>query len=133
MSKIKINQTKTVDVDGWGNCVAACVATILGLRLEDIPEEDQKNFRYGIYDFVERLGYCIQYAETIEGIPDSVELFIAIGNGGRVYANGKPIKHAVVFDKNGLYHDPHASKQGIESAERFEYFVKLIGSSGRKG
>jgi len=122
---MKTDQTKTVDLDGWGNCVTACVATILNIHLHDIPEEVQKDrFRHADYSFVEGLGYSVGFVEDIKDVPESVELFIAIGNGGRFYDNGKPIKHAVVWSRDGMYHDPHISKSGIESAERFEYFER---------
>jgi len=122
----KVDMTKYVEVDGWGNCVSACLCTILGMNITDIPEETQKAIRYqpSLEKYLGELGYSVKTTKDLSAIPEDVEFLLVTGTSNRNYDTGKPIQHLVVYDRNGsMFHDPHKSRYGIDEILEYQYLI----------
>jgi hypothetical protein len=138
----KINQTRTTFPIGDsrpGNCFQACIASILGIELEEVPdiiefwkphcETKQMWDRYivKIHSFLKERN--LRYVELIEGAlfkcsNSNFENFPIIISG---VSNGNPnFEHSVIghieivkIDNNGVYynvivdHDPNPNKNGL--------------------
>lgn len=114
------------------NCFRACVASILELDIEAIPEccdgaEDKWNFekfqkwlkRYGLQAIEITLSSVPSIAKTLIKVP-----CIITGKSPR----NQDIQHAVVasaIDENGftLLHDPHEDNLFIKDGELFVTFL----------
>lgn len=95
-----------------GNCMSACLATILQIPLETIDFNTNKGWIDGLNEKLKPFGlFYIEndWNQRLSSIPDN-QLFIAIGKTDR-----GPLLHAVVYrgKKNGKeiefyrFHDPH--------------------------
>ena len=140
-----VHQTKFgndfYDIDTVGNCYPACIASILNLDLEDVPEiygkdrvsEDKDspdNWMAGV-DWLNKRGYSIVCFEW----PVPSQLMRAF-NGSYVILSGKSPRfkttnHAVVglITEHGfeIVHDPHPEGTGIDGKPDFiEVITKII-------
>lgn len=98
-----IRQTKFGDPDG--NCLEACIATITGLELDEIPHFlDEWYLEYETW--LHALGWRMAWWNAGAG-GDPPGLAIANGPSFR----GLP--HSVVYLDGLLYHDPHPSDAGL--------------------
>lgn len=110
-----VDQTYDMEL---GNCLQACVATILDLKIDDVP-----NFMktHGPRWFVElrawldKRGKYAVYVSTLNSLVSHVyphELhWIGVGDGPR------GVRHAVVCLHNQVVHDPHPSREGLAEIE----------------
>ena len=121
----KVAMTKYVEVDGWGNCVSACICTLLSMDIDDIPEEIQKKIRFqpALIKYLAELGYEHRYAMTLNEIPEDIGLFLVTGTSNRKYVDGRPVLHLTVYSREGLYHDPHPSGRGLDKVKYYEYLL----------
>ena len=98
-----IRQTKFGDPEG--NCLEACIATITGIDLAEIP-----HYMEGWFDaysaWLRARGWCVAWWEVGAG---SVPPGLAIANGPAVRGLG----HSVVTCDGVLAHDPHPSGVGV--------------------
>lgn len=98
-----IRQTKFGDPDG--NCLEACIATITGLELDEIPH------------FLEE--WYLEYEKWLRGRGWLIAWWNAGAGGdppGLAIANGpsfRGLPHSVVYLDGLLYHDPHPSDAGL--------------------
>lgn len=128
-----------------GNCFPACIATVLGLSLAEVPHfyRDFDNIdaaNTAIANFLGARGYHMAYypAEVVQGgMRDGwfyagtlEERVVAIVTGQSPRFD---CKHAVVgyldpSAPNGwvLLHDPHPSQEGITTTEGFEIISKTV-------
>jgi len=109
-----------------GNCLQACVASLLDLPLEQVPhfvsfsDDEWVNI---FLDFIYAKGYiCEGYAPFSEINNESLksgvdDFFIVTGQSPR------GIKHAVIYKKDQMFHDPHISNSGLIKLEGF-YLIK---------
>lgn len=108
---------QTIFGDKKGNCFAACIASILELALEDVPN------------------FCVEYPETwydelntwlrARGLfamgfnaPDAA-FFRNHMRGAWCIVSGpgpRGCLHSTVWRDGEMQHDPHPSREGIESA-----------------
>lgn len=95
-----VDQRFLVERDGRGDCVRACVASILDADPDDIPD-----FSLFGWNWMHALAsFC---AVTLV-VPHEVEgYWIATGMSPR------GLRHAVVYRGMGLAHDPHPSRAGL--------------------
>jgi len=121
-----IDQTEFGDE---GNCVQAAIASILGLRLEEVPNfiklhpgdstESVCEFWDAVEDFLEDRGWWfkpIPMGEK-EGRPDVPYL-----------ATGKTVRgfnHMVVMKGHDMIHDPHPDRDGLIKADHGWLLVPL--------
>ncbi len=104
---IAVVQTKFGDPDG--NCLEACIATITGIDLVEIPHFLDDWFE--AYSAWLRLrGWCAAWWDSGAGsVPPGVA--IAAGPGPR------GLRHSVVVRDGNAVHDPHPSGDGLVGVE----------------
>lgn len=98
--KLKLNPTmqkQTLFGEGNGNCFAACVASLLGVDLSDVPnlnhQDLDKDGSYWIWrwnKWLGKLGYgitCLPY-HTGEGCDDNEPYYIDLATGQYVIVTG---------------------------------------------
>lgn len=116
-----------------GDCWRACLASILECEIDDFPYESglDTNYAWSIYhNLVCRvleqkgwhwMGYEIHNIDL--GLLDSKD------TDGHIIAVGKSprgeFSHAIVW-KNGIAHDPHPDKTGINNITYFEVLTKTL-------
>ena len=125
-----------------GNCMMACVASILEVSLEDLPDlfdeccewwEEKKRWKHGdwwgkLREGARAFGWDIVYVSTedFQGIPAGY--CMAGGDSPRsevTYENGKNAGHVVVYLDGGMAHDPHPSGDGLDGpVEEWYIFLK---------
>lgn len=118
-----VKQDKLYSDDGIanGNCLAACYASLLEMPLWMVPPFDQM---FGRGDWNDRidlwlvtLGY--ERAWTDNGNSDDLpEFYIAAGKSPR------GVRHAVIYSKGFLVHDPHWSNEGVIKPDSFYYLIE---------
>ncbi len=98
-----------------GNCFQACVASILELPLEAVPNFNE-------YEHMWFPEFC-EWAQlrglnpVICDVRDKDEWPSLCGKAGYYIASGpgpRGIFHAVVYNGPEMVHDPHPSREGIE-------------------
>ena len=104
---IPVDQTKLHDPPVMGNCMNAALASILEIKIEDIPcFEDMDKYEWfpALSEWLEKLGfYLIRFNYTI---------FFR----GYFIVNGispRGTLHSVVYKDDQMVHDPHPSRGGI--------------------
>lgn len=120
-------QHQTIFGDGKGNCFATCIACILDLPVEDVPNfcgdywsDDGEWFRqtnkwlaqHGLR-YIE-LGFG-DWVFNYHGVPD-VDVIVS-GPGPR------GCDHAVIWRDGKLAHDPHPSGAGLVEPKYVGFFV----------
>ena len=104
-----VDQTKFGKPDG--NCLSACIATVLGCPLESIPDFGDEPGWYSKFEsFIRSQGYELVHLDNSGAWafkPDGYH----IGNG----ISPRGLMHSCVFEDGKIYWDPHPSRQGIES------------------
>lgn len=99
------------DVDG--DCLRACLATLLQLPFYQVPHFAEKPWD-GWYerfeDWVQQQGYQMQYVkpEELASVPGFVLVFGRAGKGGQ---------HACIYSSGRLFHDPHSTRLGLDTKE----------------
>ena len=96
-----------------GNCTEAAVATLLGLRLDQVPKfadagPDVSDFWDAFENFLTAQGFYLMRCEG-NFVPDC--LYLASGPSSR------GCQHMVVMRGGKLYHDPHPSREGITAVD----------------
>ena len=97
--------------ESQGNCFAACVATVLGLRLEDVPAFEHPIVQVrDLSRWLADKGLALVCARAGSGYMGEC-LHMRLGSGPR----GR--RHAVVYYGGSLVHDPHPSRAGLLEGE----------------
>jgi hypothetical protein len=94
-----------------GNCQSACIAMLLGLSLNEVPNfNDHADFSGAMQDFLRRRGY------TILTFPISAVELRAFQKGFAIVGGMSPRghNHAVLYKDGELWHDPHPERGGVE-------------------
>lgn len=106
-----------------GNCVAACIATLLELPLSEVPHfiefgitwgdsEDVKSVSAGNAWWAMMLGFLAGKGLWVEQLPDvdsglPRERLLVAGMSPR------GVMHQVIYRDGVLWHDPHPSRGGV--------------------
>jgi len=126
-----IFQTKFTSLDGKirGNCMRACLASMLEIDIDSIPAiEDMSNEEW-FGEFCKWLDSVGLEYEGMKNNPTSFDLDNYEGIDGYMMVGGKSPRqhvkagHGVVFNKSEFVHDPHPSNEGILSID-YVYFIK---------
>lgn len=123
-SPTRVDQTILAgDPKRKGNCVAACVASILGLPLDRVPHfiefgihfgdsEDVKEVSHGSNWWAMMLGFLagrglwvVELDKVTDADPDEFVLVAGMSPRG--------VMHQVVYREGRLWHDPHPSRTGV--------------------
>lgn len=115
-----------------GNCLTACVASLLEMNIEDVPywagmpdHEWGENFWNFIDNHAIRCGWGAYYVGEKMKLPEDSEeefwnkvkkicsgidgYYIVCGTSPRGFTAG----HAVIYKDGKLAHDPHPSRDGV--------------------
>lgn len=122
MIPVKQDRLYAEDGIGNGNCLAACLASLLELPLWMIPPFDQmfgrSDWRARVDEYLGRV-HGMQLIQTdgheLAALP---EFYIACGMSAR------EVMHAVVYSHGELVHDPHWSNGGIVAVEYTRHLVR---------
>ncbi len=118
-----------------GNCVAACVASLLELPLADVPNICAASSGPP-EQWLERLNAWLRRYGLVAVLLDTADFFDWSWFGGAwCIVSGKSergLLHATVWRDGQLVHDPHPSKSGICAPESIVIFVALDPASERK-
>lgn len=127
---------QTLFGDGKGNCFAACVASVLEVPLERLP-----NFCVEYCDpwFARFESWCTAHGVALlsfnfVGAQENVQPFLAWAKvvplacivGGD---NHDGVKHAVVYHRGELVHDPNPNRRGLVSIDDAVFLVAPPGVS----
>lgn len=100
-----------------GNCFATCVATVLGIDVAGVPNFCVKESWWtDTQGWLGERGLALISCEVRDWAP-AAALSIASGPGPRGH------RHCVVYDGNGLVHDPHPSGGGLLKVDAHEFFI----------
>lgn len=101
-----------------GNCLQACVATILDLPMQEVPDFIRAHgprWFMALRTWLRPRGKHAVYVSTLNSLISHVyphELpWIGIGDGPR------GVRHAVVCLHKEIVHDPHPSREGLAEIE----------------
>ena len=128
---------QTIFEDGRGNCLAACVASILELSIEEVPNfREAPHAETTMKEWLAERGYSV-FRYTVLSPEELTTTFfdtgrgvyvILGGDGPRKNADGRTKQHAVVGVAAGygikIVHDPHPSRAGlIDKGHRFVWLL----------
>ena len=135
---IPVDQEIMHDPDNkqYGDCWKACVASVLELSLKDVPHFTD-NFEEHSHDPIkEYLRFMVKHGFLVMSIQmpvgknglvshpvltdDEHPYYFIIGKSPRCSDD-----HICVGYQQGLVHDPHPDKVGLDSISVFEIFFKL--------
>lgn len=114
-----VDQTKLYANDGTGNgnCLAACLASLLDLPLWMVPPFEEMfgrgngQWRERAEQWLERF-FDLKLVRTEGHHPGELpEFYIANGMSARL------VFHSVIYQRGVLAHDPHWMKSGINSVD----------------
>lgn len=114
MTPVKQTVLYSKDAIGNGNCMAACLASILGLPLWMVPPFEQM---FGREDWNARVNewlaqfFGLQMVRGGESDAQPGEFYLANGLSPR------GVYHSTVYQDGKLVHDPHFSDAGIANVE----------------
>ncbi len=102
-----------------GNCVAACLASIFELPLEECPSAHThwEDVRAWLRNRGLAMMTILVVGRESDGIPDVYHIIGGIGGGG--------FGHAVVGRGGKMVHDPHPSRAGLLEVEDFTFFLRI--------
>ena len=111
---------QTIVEAGNGNCMAACLASILELEIEDMPNYHGLHWFQAWQEFLLGHGYQLVIMEIIEGVAPK----------GYHLISGKSVRgdwnHVVVGRDGVLVHDPNPDTNGLEKQVWWEVLVPAI-------
>lgn len=101
-----------------GNCLSACLASLLHLKIEDVPTFcDKPDWLAAVNEWLDGRGLwamCFQY--NLEIVPRGYWIM-----GGK--SPRGDFLHAVVMHDRDMVHDPHPSRDGVNS--RFDCMILI--------
>lgn len=126
--------------DGKGDCLAACVATVLGLSRDRVPNFAESGFFDGLRDWLNenclmaievRFAEGDHFASAYFGYDE--RLVVMWGDSPRFASGGKRKGHAVVGMPDGygckMIHDPHPSRAGLHGHPRGVMWILPISNA----
>lgn len=94
-----------------GNCHSACIAMLLGLSIDDVPNfNDSADYNGALQAFLRDRGY------TMLTFPISATELRVFQKGFAIIGGMSPRGHlhAVLYKDGELWHDPHPERGGVE-------------------
>jgi hypothetical protein len=125
-----VDQTK---VGNEGNCLAACIASLLDLPIEDLFSVDESMSTPQMWDAVERWlngrGLSLVYVHVREKGQEAL-LGSVVGRTSSIRymawgSSPRGLEHSVVYRDGELVHDPHPDRTGLIRVEALAFLVKL--------
>lgn len=132
---IPVYQTKFSSADGstHGNCLAACVASIFEIPIDQVPawEEMGEEWSDSFLQFIEESGYEYEGSYVVNGGTWGDMLQWSAGVDGYFIVGGKSPRsyvqrgHAVIYRNGEMVHDPHPSGDGLSLVEDVYLIEKM--------
>lgn len=118
-----VNQTKLHDPDKGikGNCLTACIATLLHLDIEDVPNFEDISDDTWFFEYKKWL-YSKNMIPITFNNQDSISYYTIMS--GPSPRNPK-LWHSVIYYKGKIVHDPHPSKAGLVSTKEQTLFIDI--------
>jgi hypothetical protein len=121
---LRVDQTILAgDPKRKGNCVAACVATLLGIPLTEVPHFIEFGIAYGDSEDVHDVSAGNNWWAMLLGFmaakgwwPVELDSVTSGEVGETLFVAGKSprgVSHQVLYREGRLWHDPHPSRDGI--------------------
>lgn len=124
-----VKQTKLFAGDGAhaGNCLAACLASLLELPLWMVPPFDEMfirgDYRERMHEWA-RVAHRSKIVHTANHrIDEMPEFYVANGPSPR------GVLHSVIYSKGQMVHDPHFSNDGISEVDWTWHIERLPDSA----
>jgi hypothetical protein len=122
---IPVDQTRFGDPDG--NCLAACVASLLELPLADVDVRGDGEWWQGLARWLEPRGlWPLAFSYPTPEALEQVKGY-AIVSG----MTERGLLHATVWRAGKLVHDPHPSRAGLLNVEDVIVLVPIDPALGR--
>ena len=116
-----MNPIKQTKFGHHGNCYAACLASILEIPIEAVPNvDDGEDWLEHIDEWLQIChGYTLLsfHAETFYCVPAVHHIMIGKSSRG--------LNHAVVGFQGKIVHDPHPNNKGLITIEGYEFLLPL--------
>lgn len=98
--------------EGWGNCMSACLASILDRPLSEVinvcdPKVRENGFWPPIIDWLEEQGYAFEIIHDFKRVSGKY----SIGSGPSPRGN---FYHTVICYDGKVVFDPHPSDEGLK-------------------
>lgn len=121
--------TQTITGDKKGNCLAACVASILELPIEQVPNfcGDFEEWILALHNWLKPMGLGVVFVKLdLCPSPDHLKENFLKGYtiGGVTGARG--IKHAVVLHDGQVIHDPHPGEAVADDIELEDVLIFTV-------
>lgn len=117
---------------GAGNCLAACVASLLDLPITevfDIPAGGKDPDYWSIVDgWLKERGLGLAYVDIRKHDSDELAASVRIPWGSHYMAWGpspRGLEHSVIHCKGQLAHDPHPDRSGLTQVKAVAFLVRL--------
>lgn len=104
---------------GKGNCFSACVASIIELPIEDVPQFMSAGTEWfgALSTWCAERGLVVKYWPCKAWCETEGDIFLGVPTGLAIMSGESPrhpgVLHSVVALDAKLCHDPHPSRQGI--------------------
>lgn len=109
--------TQTILGSPYGNCMAACLATITDIPLRDFPVNlGDGRFLAALNLFMGERGYSLKHGTLAEG-KKMKGLHLGRGVSPRGY------NHSCVYKDGELFFDPHPSHVGLARLDKFLFVL----------
>lgn len=120
---IPIEQTK---FGTKGNCLAACIASILGVPLADVPECDGGAYGSRLMEWFTARNLCLVGIPITSRKEDGSAWTHYYGYTILIARSPREGSHAVVLKDGKIVHDPHPEReQGIGEWQSYMIFTVL--------
>ena len=131
---------QTIFEDGKGNCLAASVASILGIPLDEVPNFAELGYFDGLRIWLGDCDLCffeVRFADPVHCSQAyfnySPEHLLVWGDSPRRYPDGRYKQHACVGKGMGygieVVHDPHPSRDGLRNIYGVMLIYRLAGGA----
>ena len=103
-----------------GNCLAACVASILEIGIDDVPNPHGAGWFERWQEFLVDYGYQMVSIDVSNGIvPAEYHIISGKSLSGDWY-------HCVVGHQGKIIFDPNPNTNGLETEEYWDIFVPIV-------
>lgn len=123
--------TQTITEKGRGNCFAACIASLLHLECDEVPNfvvDYDENWLYECGEWLKQRGYSLLVADPKAQFWLATGVLCVASVKSKRFEGGR---HAVVVELNygdaKLIHDPHPSRDGYDGDPFYYYFLLSTG------
>lgn len=131
MRYVKQSRVSTPDGSQHGNCLVACVASLAGVDIEDVPDFSNAGSEWFpiMYQFLKDHGMEFEGTRYVYIDSFVYDLINYEGVDGHVIVCGASHRefvkrgHAVLYKDGKCVHDPHPENNGLRSIE-YMYLIR---------